>query len=160
MVSWSELEKLEPDLVERARAIFDRHVHKTMATLRSDGSPRISGTELDFSGGELWLGSMWQARKALDLVRDPRVAIHSASYAPEAAGEAGAGDAKLAGRAYESDDQAEIDRVAEKAPPGPFHLFRVDIDELVVSWAGGDPPDHMVVDFWTATGGRRTVKRA
>jgi hypothetical protein len=37
-------------MAERARAILDRHVHKTIATLRLDGSPRISGTEIIFEG--------------------------------------------------------------------------------------------------------------
>jgi hypothetical protein len=158
MVSWRELEQREPELADRARKIFDRYVHKTMATLRQDGSPRISATELDFHGGEIWLGSMWQARKALDLLRDPRVAIHSGTADPDDT--AGLGDAKISGRAVESTDPAEIARVAEKAPPGPFHLFRVDIDELVVTGTGGDPPDHIVVDFWSATGGRRSIKRS
>lgn len=155
MVSWNELEQREPELAAQVREIFDRHVHKTMATLRADGSPRISGTEVDFHGGDAWLGSMWQARKALDLLRDPRVAIHSALGDLED----GTADAKIAGRALAVDDPAEIARVAEKAPPGPFHLFRLDIDEVVVATVAGDPPDHMVIDFWTTTAGHRTVKR-
>jgi len=157
MVSWNELEQREPELAAQVRTIFDRHVHKTMATLRADGAPRISGTEVDFHGGEAWLGSMWQARKALDLLRDPRVAIHSALGDLEGDD---TGDAKIAGRALAVDDPAEIARVAEKAPPGPFHLFRLDIDEVVVATIGGDPPDHMVIDFWTEAGGRHTERRA
>jgi pyridoxamine 5'-phosphate oxidase-like protein len=160
MVSWSDLEQREPELAARVRAIFGRQVHKTMATLRRDGSPRISATEVDFFDGEMWLGSMWQARKALDLVRDPRVAIHSGSIDPGGDDRGVPGDAKVAGRALVVDDPAAVARVAEKAPPGPFHLFRVDVDEAVVSGVGGDPPDHMVIDFWTVAAGRQTVKRA
>ena len=77
MASWSEFAAAAPELAERVQERFDAHKHKTMATLRSDGSPRISGTETQFPDGELWIGSMWKAVKALDLQRDPRFAIHS-----------------------------------------------------------------------------------
>jgi len=68
-------------------------VHKTIATLRRDGSPRISGTEYRFTEGELWFGSMHGAMKALDLRRDPRFALQSAPADPPGWD----GDAKLAG---------------------------------------------------------------
>jgi pyridoxamine 5'-phosphate oxidase-like protein len=155
MVSWNELEQSEPELAARVRASFDRHLHKTMATVRKDGGPRISAIEVEFRNGEVWLGSMWQARKALDLLRDPRLALHSGTADPELDA---AGDAKISGRAFESDDPDEIALTAEKAPPGPFHLFRVDIDEVVVIGIG-DPPDHIVVDHWSSTTGRHSTKR-
>ena len=55
------------------QAVFDAHKHKTMATLRADGSPRISGTEAPIREGEVWLGAMPGSRKVADLLRDPRV---------------------------------------------------------------------------------------
>src|SRR5215203_1946017 len=100
MPSWREVEAEVPELAALARRFLDAHVHKTLATLRRDGSPRISGTEVDFADGELWLGSMWQAVKALDLRRDPRFALHSGSADPPD----WKGDAKLAGRAEEITD--------------------------------------------------------
>src|SRR6266508_4256561 len=148
MSTWSQLTASDPDLVEQARGFFDAHKHKTMATLRKDGSPRISGTELEFKDGEVWLGSMPDARKAQDLLRDPRVAIHSASEDPvEGDPSAWSGDAKLAGRATEVTDPEIKEPFGEQAPPGPFHLFRIDVTELVVTRIG-DPPDHLVIDFW------------
>src|SRR5919198_2038313 len=82
MASWSEVEAQAPELAARARQIFDAHKHKTIATLRHDGSPRISGTELELEDGEMWLGSMWRSVKALDLQRDGRFALHSGSADP------------------------------------------------------------------------------
>lgn len=58
MPSWSEVESEAPELVALARDFLDAYVHKTLATLRRDGSPRISGTEVVFADGEMWLGSM------------------------------------------------------------------------------------------------------
>jgi hypothetical protein len=78
MARWSEVEAEASELAALARGFFDAHKHKTLATLRRDGSPRISGTELEFVRGELWFGSMWRAVKALDLRRDPRLPFTAA----------------------------------------------------------------------------------
>lgn len=70
-VSWRTFEGAQPELARTARLLFDVHKHKTLATLRGDGSPRISGTEISFVGDDIWFGAMWHSRKALDLRRDP-----------------------------------------------------------------------------------------
>lgn len=100
MAAWSEFEAEAPDLAASVRAAFEAHKHKTIATLRRDGSPRISGTEATFVNGDIWLGSMPGARKAKDLRRDPRMALHS-STADETLS---LGDAKVSGKAVEVDD--------------------------------------------------------
>jgi len=144
VASWSEVEAEAPELAALARGFFDAHVHKTLATLRRDGSPRISGTELQFIDGELWLGSMWQAVKALDLQRDPRFALHSGSDDPPG----WKGDAKIAGRVEEITDPARVAEInGPKSPPGQSHLFRADIAELSVVRLG-DPADHLVIEAW------------
>ena len=155
MSSWSEVEAKAPELTALARAMFDAHGHKTLATVRRDGAPRISGTETVFAEGEMWLGSMWQARKALDLQRDPRFALHSGSDEPDA----WRGDAKIAGTAEEITDPERVKAIIGKsAPPGPAHLFRLDITELVVVRMG-EPADHIVVDTWHADRGTSSVER-
>ena len=144
MPSWGEVEAEVPELAALARGFFDAHVHKTLATLRKDGSPRISATEVDFADGEMWLGSMWRSLKALDLRRDPRFALHTGSEDPPG----WRGDAKVAGRAEEVTDPERIAAVSgEGAPPGHSHLFRADVAELVVVRLG-DPPDHLVIESW------------
>jgi Pyridoxamine 5'-phosphate oxidase len=132
MPSWSDVEAQAPELAARAREIFDAHTHKTLATLRRDGSPRISGTEVQFEGGEMWIGSMSRAVKALDLQRDPRFALHSGSGDPPD----WTADAKVAGRAEEVTEQEATS-----------HRFRLDVTELVVT-SLGDPPDHIVIESW------------
>ena len=144
MASWNDIESEAPDLAARARAHFDAFTHKTLATLRRDGSPRISGTELQFKDGEVWLGSMWQSLKARDLQRDPRFALHSGSEDPPG----WKGDAKLAGRAVEVTDPDKVVAInGEAAGAGPTHLFRADITELVVVRLG-EPADHIVIEAW------------
>jgi hypothetical protein len=143
MASWAEVETQAPELAALARSFFDGFTHKTLATLRRDGAPRISGTEVEFSDGEAWIGSMWRAVKALDLQRDPRFAIHSGSPDPPG----WRGDAKIAGLAEE---------VTE--PGAESHRFRLDIAELVVVRLG-EPADHIVIDAWHAGRGVSSRRR-
>src|SRR6185436_808013 len=143
MARWSEVEAEAPELAARARSLFDGFTHKTMATLRRDGSPRISGTEVEFADGEMFIGSMSRAVKALDLRRDPRFAIHSGSADPRD----WPGDAKIAGRAEE---------VSE--PGADSHRFRLDISELVVVRLG-DPADHLVIESWPEGRARPSSRR-
>jgi len=155
MSSWSEFEAEAPALAERVRARLDAHKHKTLATVRGDGSPRISGTETEIKEGDLWIGSMWQARKARDLRRDPRYALHSGSDDPSE----WTGDAKLAGVAEEIVDLERMKEInGEHTSPGSMHLFRLDLHE--VSTVGlDDARKALVIEVWTPGDGIRTIKR-
>ena len=143
MARWSEVEREAPELVAAAREFLDAGAHKTLATVRRDGAPRISGTEVQVRDGDLWFGSMWQAVKARDLQGDPRFALHSASVDPPA----WRGDAKLAGRAEEVTDPAVVARLNGGAPPGPSHLFRADVTELSVVRLA-ESGDALVIESW------------
>jgi hypothetical protein len=162
MATWDEVTAAVPELAGKVRALFDAHRHKTLATLRKDGSPRISGTEANFADGELWLGSMDRSMKALDLRRDPRLALHSASVDPPDDPTGWEGDAKIAGRAEEIIDparKAAVQRASgDGEPPGPYHLFRVDVTEVVLTRVG-DPPDHLVIEVWREGEGLRRLQR-
>lgn len=160
MASWSEVEAAAPELAARVRATLDAHKHKVLATLRRDGSPRLSGIEATFVDGELWLGMMPGSRKALDLRRDPRLALHSASVDPPTDDPAAwTGDAKVAGRAVEADDPALLERLGAGEGGGGAHLFRVDLAEVVHTRVG-EPADHLVIEVWSEGTGLRRLKRA
>ena len=160
MASWRDVEASAPELAAAVRALFDAYRHKTLATLRKDGSPRISGIEVAFIDGDIWFGGMWQSLKALDLQRDPRFALHSGTG--DADPTAWKGDAKIAGRAVEITDPARIAAIQAasggEAPPGPSHLFRADVAEVVVTRVG-DPPDHLVIELWREGRGVTRIER-
>lgn len=149
MAWWSDLVDEEPDFAERVRARFVVRKHGTMATLRRDGSPRISGTEFQFDDGDLRLGSMPGALKALDLRRDPRVALHCPTEdTPQDDPVTWGGDAKIAGVAHELP-------VAEDGS----HRFRIALTEVVLTRVG-DPADHLVIESWhPGRGLRRRIRR-
>jgi len=154
MPSWSDFEAAAPELAASVRRRLDAHTHKTLATVRADGSPRISGTESRFVDGELWIGSMPGALKARDLQRDPRFALHSGSDDPPGWD----GDAKLAGVVEEITDPDRI-RAINGGEHATSHLFRLDLRE--VSTVGlDDARTQLVIDVWTPARGVRTIRRS
>jgi hypothetical protein len=161
VTTWNDVTTAAPDLAGHVQKCFDAHIHKTMATLRRDGSPRISGIEAQFRQGELTIGMMPQSLKARDVLRDSRIALHSASPDPEQTDETGTwpGDAKIAGRALQVTDPEVLESVADNVPAGGAVFFTVDVTEVVWNRLGGDPPDHMLIDFWTPHDGLRQAKR-
>jgi hypothetical protein len=150
MTAWQDVERAAPEFAERVRELFDAHRHKTIATLRADGSPRISGIEVVFEDGELVFGSMPNARKAADLRRDPRFALHSATVDPIEGSEAQwPGDAKISGRAIAAGPITE-------GPDG--ERFRADIAEVVHTHLN-DEATMLVVEWWTPAHGLRRLER-
>ena len=147
MASFADVVREEPELAERVRAAFDAHAHKVLATLRADGSPRVSGIEMHFVGGEPWLAGMPASVKFDDLRRDPRFALHSGS----AEGDAFRGDAKLSGRAVQVTAHAERAAFARDAgismKPSDFELFRVELDQVVLV-ALNDERTALVISSW------------
>ncbi|MEO3746019.1 pyridoxamine 5'-phosphate oxidase family protein [Plantactinospora sp. B5E13] len=150
MTAWRDVERAEPEFARRVRALFDAHRHKTIATLRADGAPRISGIETQFEDGELVFGSMSNARKGADLRRDPRFALHSATVDPVEGAEAQwPGEAKIAGRAV------AVGPITEGPAGDRFHA---DISEVVHTHLNPEAT-MLVIEWWTPTHGLRTVAR-
>ncbi len=150
MTAWRDVERAEPEFAQRVRALFDAHRHKTIATLRADGSPRISGIEASFEDGELTFGSMAKARKGADLHRDPRFALHSATVDPVEGAEAQwPGEAKISGRALVAGPGG--------AGSGSDH-FRADIATVVHTHLD-EAATLLVVEWWSPTQGLRRIER-
>lgn len=139
MASWNDIVEAEPDFAEQVARCFAIRKHATLATLRRDGSPRISGNEVEFDGGEIYLGMMPGSVKAQDVQRDPRLALHCPTEdPPDDDPAAWVGDAKIAGRALAVPTPSG-------APEG--HRFRIDIDEVVFTRVG-DSRDHLLIQAW------------
>jgi hypothetical protein len=152
MASWIEFATAEPALARQVEERFGIRKHKTLATLRRDGSPRISGIEVEFAGGELFLGMMPGSRKLHDLERDPRLALHSPTVdPPDGRPQRWPGEAKLAGTAVEVD--------ALDSPVAGGWRFRVDINEVVFTHLN-EKGDQLVVESWHPERGTRKLERS
>jgi hypothetical protein len=157
MATWDDFAAAAPELAATARELLEANTHLTIATLRKDGAPRISGIEAQVLEGDLWFGSMPEGVKARDLQRDPRFALHSGT------GDASDwhGDAKVAGRAEEITDPERMKEIFEAMghpQSGPSHLFRAELNE-VSTVRLGEPADHLVIDFWREGEEPKQIKR-
>jgi hypothetical protein len=151
MTSWEEFAAAAP----RIAAIFVRRHAATgklcmLATLRSDGYPRISPVEPRFFEGRLWIVGMPETTKFYDLHRDPRFCLHTATVDTNVT----EGDAKLWGTVVDVRDPALHQRFAEDvyADIGLdlrgqefSHFYAVELTGAsAVEYAGG----HMDVTIW------------
>jgi hypothetical protein len=141
MASWSDIEDEAPEFAARVGERFAAGTNKTIATLRRDGSPRITAIECEFRDGEVTMGMMGGSMKLLDVRRDPRIALHSPTIEPPSDPAGWAGDAKLAGVLVEIAEPADNPHVGAG-------FFRVDVREVTLTYVTGDPPDLLVIESW------------
>lgn len=148
--SWAEFEAGEPELAGLVRARLESHRHVVLATLRADGSPRLSGMEAPVRSGHLWLAMTPGSRKAADLARDPRFSMHSApdsEHLPD-------GDARLEGVALPADTAQQADFVASHRhhieDPSKMVLFAALISRVVLVRVADNA---LLIESWTPSGG-------
>jgi hypothetical protein len=150
MTAWKDVEQAEPEFAARVKQLFEGGRHKTIATIRADGSPRISGIECEVADGELKFGSMPGARKGADLKRDPRFALHGPVYHPKEGEEAKwPGEAKIAGRAVLTSPTG----ASEDA-----ESFSADISEIAITRLNPEAT-MLVIESWTPHRGLRVFER-
>jgi hypothetical protein len=153
MTSWKQFEREAPELAAKIRSRFEAHETHVLATLRKDGSPRVSGSEVQFAGDDLTFGSMLGAVKARDLQRDGRFAIHAHPADPSTEG-----DAKIAGVATEVGGQAEKDAPRTEQQPPDSHAFVASITEAVLTSVDQEA-EELIVQVWRPGQGVTVVRR-
>ncbi|CAN5582282.1 pyridoxamine 5'-phosphate oxidase family protein [soil metagenome] len=139
--SWIRLGAEAPELASSITSRFDANLHHILGTIRSDGSPRLSGSEIEITPDRIRLGMMPDSHKLADVRRDPRVEIHSAPLDPKLAD----GDAKLLGLLID-----------DNAPDQPGSGFVLDIAGASVVRVAGD---ELEFTTWSPTAGLHTLRR-
>ena len=161
ITTWNDFAEQAPDLATLAAARISAHGLALLATIRADGSPRISGLEPLITDGQLWLGMMPGSRKVADLERDPRFAMHNATVDKAVAD----GDVKINGRVVPvADGSPDMERFrrafAEEsgygAAPADMVLFTADLTGVSALRPNGD---HLIIDWWHPGDGPHSMKR-
>lgn len=154
-VTWADFEQADEVLAQRVMARMEAHRHVIMATLRADGSPRVSGMEAPIRSGHLWLGMTPGSRKAVDLGRDPRFSLHSApdnENLPE-------GDARIDGIAQHADASQQQAFVAGHRhsidDPSIMVLYVAMITRVVLVRVSANS---LLIESWTPAAGRDTKR--
>lgn len=156
MATWAEFATEQPDLAAYVQGRFAADRHALIATLRKDGSPRISGVEPDFTRGQLWAGMMLDSLKSRDLRRDPRFSLHCNTTT---ASMTESGDAKISGTAeFWTDKEDYLKDLYDRTGwmPDELDLFRMNVTEVVSITVEGD---EMVVLSWHEGRGTRRVAK-
>lgn len=133
MVTWATFQEEAPELGHLGTESFERTGLALVGSTRANGWPRISPCEPYVFDGDLYLGMMWQSKKALDLVRDPRCVVHSTVADKEGT----EGEFKAYGLARDVPEPERRETycdVLEKQigwrPTEPFHVFTLDLTEV------------------------------
>lgn len=150
MAQWSVFESEAPELAAKVRARFEGHPHHVLGTLDSTGAPRLSGINVFFNDGVVWFGSMPGARKVADILRDPRIALHSATLSEQMDG----GDARITGIAVALDAARATAWRPEN--PGEGHFFRLEVQKAHLVEVNGE---QLVISMWDTEHGLRIVQR-
>src|SRR5919204_2963875 len=74
---WQDLEDAAPELAALGRERIENAGFVLVGTIRRDGTPRISPVGAGIVAGHLALNMLRGSLKARDLVRDPRILVHS-----------------------------------------------------------------------------------
>jgi Pyridoxamine 5'-phosphate oxidase len=159
MARWADLEAVAPELTTSGQELIDRFRFVYIATLRRDGTPRISAVEARIVEGELTMSMIPGTLKARDLLRDPRLAANAPLQTPDDPNQ----ELKLRGRALAIHDDrlkesvaAAIDSTSGWRPPLDWHFFSLDIDEAAfITWNAGV----MRMIHWSAERGVEQVER-
>ncbi len=160
MTDWGDFAASAPELAAAVRQRLQANKHHVMATLRTDGWPRVSGTEVEVFHDLLLIGSMVGAVKVADLLRDGRLSIHTNPGDESMAG----GDAKITGLAVLIQDESTRQQITEELKsPEPAVFFRIGIRQIVHTGIeiNAENPNNssMVIKMWTPTGGQTTWTR-
>ena len=131
-MDWEEFKRADPELAALGEERIEATGLVLLGTLRKNGFPRISPVEPLLTMGRLYLGMMWQSRKALDLLCDPRCTVHT-TVSDRHGSE---GEFKLYGRGLEVRDpekrrlygEALYEKIGIKPEEPEFHLLAVDIE--------------------------------
>lgn len=150
MLNWSDFARHHNDFSTRVAHCFLRTPHHVLATVRRDGSPRVSGINVFFDGDVMWFGAMSGSQKVRDLDKDPRCAVHSAPLSETLDG----GDARINGFAM----PLTRDVVAHWRPDSPSdgHYYAVRLSHVSLVTVVGEK---LVVEMWDTSHGLRIVER-
>jgi hypothetical protein len=146
MSTYAEFEAAAPTIATPIRQRLEEAGLTFLATIRRDGSPRISPVEVEFIDGHLYFGSMPGAQKAHDIARDARCSL----ITPIVDKKDMRGEGKLFAQARLVTDLAESERVLRTSAEGnemdPEALLGSPVYEIVVHAASWQYVEN---DAWT-----------
>ena len=162
MLSFDAFHAAAPSIASQIRNKFEATGMCMLATLRKDGSPRLSAVEVMFDNGRLMVGMMPGSVKALDLLRDPRCSLMTTIADKDDL----SGEGKLFAHAVAWTDPAEIARFLGSAAErlemdveafDGSHVFEIQVSGAAWQHVDGDA---FVTESWNEGQPIRLRRRA
>lgn len=149
--SWRQVRAEAPDLAAYVERRFGAHEHHVMATVRRDGRPRVSGTNVMLTDELAWVGMMTAAGRLHDLRGRPWCAIHSAPLDTEL--RHGSGDVRLDATVRELPHGEASALLGERADGGvAFELLVTTIEVIEVDG------EQLMMRRWSPHAGERLIR--
>ena len=147
MASWKEFAEAAPEIAEVGLRLLEKHGLAYLATVRTDGSPRVHPVCPFIGQGRLYVATAPTSPKRLDLLRDGRYVLHMLPGEDDE-------EFSVRGRARLVRDEAERERVVEAGRQTPMPgggtlnlsseewLFEYDIESAASAyWENVGQPD-------------------
>lgn len=151
---WARFQGEAPELARSVLQRLQARHHHVLGTIRPDGSPRLSGTEVQFGTWGLAIGFMPETAKGRDLERDGRFALHSH---PACEGLTDP-DVKMWGTAYQIAGDALADYARVVHPPDQFVAYQLALSGVSRVQVHPDG-DRLIITTWRPGSGVSTVER-
>ena len=135
MFSWADFEQAAPELAALGRERIERHGFMLLGTVRRDGTARISPVGVRLVGDQLALCMVRGSTKLRDVLRDPRILLHSPVLNADDPND----ELKLRGAALQVEDPELRQAAALWEPPPELEVFVVDVESAAfVAWSKGE----------------------
>lgn len=138
MATWGEFAEAAPELAAFGEERFREAEVAYVATVRSDGSPRVHPVTPVLCEGRLYLFMEPNSPKGHDLRRDPRYAMHS--LVTDQDGNPGEFHIRGRGRPVDAAIRASVAEAAPYDPADRYILFEFSVEEAASTFYKGKEP--------------------
>jgi hypothetical protein len=146
IATWGEYARTNPANAKLVADVFRSHPHHVVATIRSDGSPRLGGTSVFVTEEDLWIGTKSNSFRTKDLLRDSRCALYSAPIDEHLVRP----DIQIDGVAQRADEEKTRELLSAVGEPEDAAVFLLQIRALRILTVDRD---ELVIESWSpATG--------
>ncbi len=153
MATWRQFEVEAPELAAAGRALWEQHGLMYLATVRTDGAPRVHPVVPLLAAGGIFVAIAERSPKWRDLRREPRCVLHALP---------GSRDDEFTLRCHareEPNSRETVRAAANHVIHDDDHVFVFEIEQADLGWwvNVGQSDLYSVRTRWTQTGGVREV---
>jgi hypothetical protein len=144
VADWNSFEQEAPELASVTRALWKQYGLMYLATVRSDGSPRVHPVAPLLAGGRIFVAVAEQSPKWRDFMRDSRCVLHCLPGDRD-------DEVVLRCNAHEAPEaRQDVREVAHHQIHDDDHIIEFDLSQVEVGWWEhvGEPGTYSIRMRW------------